>query len=372
MVEQMRVRLAVLSLLAVMAGGCDGGGSETSDSSPARSSEIRLGEAPVFSLEAPGEGEAPFHEISSIVLLSNGRLAVADQTQRIVVLDADGSLLASFGGRGDGPGEFRRMGWIQPIHGDSLIAYDPVLGRGSVFSTEGAHARTIVPEPRAGGSRPPRLLGVFENGDLLASEQLLAPPPDGGSGIIRPDMIVTRHGPDGTFLDSLTLLPADERVVAQGVLVNLPFLRSTSVAIDGNRFHAATGDDFVVGTYDQDGALVQTVRRDVELRPVTEEVLASVEVAKPLVPLLPTHLPAVSDILSDPLGRLWVGSNIPELDEAGVAWRVFDSGGELIHNVPMPHKFRPLDVGATSIVGIWTGEFGVEFVRLYPILQSGG
>jgi hypothetical protein len=366
-----RFFLAAVTICAAALGACETGGPESAGSAAKSESalEPRVGSSPIFSIEGPGNGEPPFYQIVSVVILPDGGFAVADQTQRIVIVDSEGALVRSFGGSGEGPGEFVRLAWIQRMHGDSLLTYDDALGRATVFTIDGAYARTIKPEMRPGGSLPPRLLGVFEDGSLLAAENLLAAPPAGGSGIVRPDMVVSRHDSRGVFLDSLTVLPADERGIAEGVLLNMPFLRTTSVTVDGNRVHVSTGDQVEVATYDRDGALVRTLRVAAEPRPVTAAVLKSADVAALVIPLLPATLPAVSDVISDPLGGVWIGPYVVGSEGEDATWKVFNAGGDLAQNVQMPEGFRPLDIGESWVVGIWTDDFDVGHVRLYPLLR---
>jgi hypothetical protein len=72
-----------------------------------------------------------------------GRLITIDRTAtRIVVFDAGGRLLASEGGRGEGPGEFNviRRAFVGP--GDSIHAIDRALRRAVVFTPDLASSRT--------------------------------------------------------------------------------------------------------------------------------------------------------------------------------------------------------------------------------------
>jgi hypothetical protein len=364
--------VATLALCTLVGIGCDAGDSDQGRTPGPRAADLRVDDAPVFSIEDPGGGHAPFHQVVSAVALSNGHFAIADQTPRVVIVDPEGGLVRSFGRSGDGPGEFRRVAWIRQMRGDSILVYDPALNRGSVFSSQGVHGRTITLEPRSSASRPPSILGVFGDGEFLGSEGLTAAPPEGGSGIIRPGMIISRHDTEGGFLDSLGVFPGNERAIAEGVLIGgLPLLRSTSIVMQDSLFHVATGERWEFESWDRSGALVRTVGDGSDPGPVTPEFIESAEVPEPLIPLLPTRLPAVGGIISDGQRRVWLGPHLVDPGEEGVAWKVSGPGGEVIGEVRMPPGFHPLDIGRSVAIGIWKDELGVEHVRVYPVLGPG-
>ncbi len=360
--------VATIGVSALGGVGCDAVGSDGGRSPGGSAVELRIDDPPIFSIEGPGAAEAPFHQIVSAVVLANGGFAIADQTPRIVLLDQAGVLLRALGTSGDGPGEFRRLAWVKEVRGDSLLAYDPVLNRATMFSSEGVHGRAITLEPGGGGRRPPAILGMFESGELLGGEGLPAAPPQGGSGIIRPDMILSFHDQDGGFLDSLGVVPGNERAIADGVLIgSLPFLRSTSIVMEGDSFLMSTGERWEVELRERSGDLVRTVGNGREPSAVTPEAIESAQVPVPLVPLLPNRMPAVGGILSDPHRRVWVGPHVPAAQREAVSWTVFGPDGERLGEVQMPHGFLPLDVGRSQAVGIWRDDLGVEHVRVYSL-----
>ncbi len=360
--------VATIGACALLGTGCDPEDPKVNRSPGSGAPELWIDDAPILSLEGPGGAESPFHQITSAVVLANGEFAIADQGTRIVILDPEGSLVRTLGRSGDGPGEFRRVAWVQAARGDSLLVFDPVLNRASLFSSEGLHGRTITLEPRGGAGRPPAILGVFEDGQLLGSEPLPAPPPEGGSGIIRPDMILSLHDKDGRYLDSLGVVPGNERAVAEGVLVGgLPLLRSTMIVVDAGTFYVATGERRVVESRDLGGVVVRTVGDGGEPEPVTREFIESAEVPEPLVPLLPTHPPAVGGVIADRHRRVWVGPYVPASRQEAVPWTVYGPDGEEVGEVRVPAGFRPLDVGRLQVIGIWKDHLGVEHVRVYAV-----
>ncbi|HUF67420.1 MAG TPA: hypothetical protein VMM79_02125 [Longimicrobiales bacterium] len=67
-----------------------------------------------------------FTWLTSLRELRDGRVIVVDSREnRLEVLDTTLRFSAAIGREGDGPGEFRRAGWIYPLAGDSSIVTDP-------------------------------------------------------------------------------------------------------------------------------------------------------------------------------------------------------------------------------------------------------
>ena len=106
----------------------------------------RIGPEPAVSIGAV-EGEEPYllDRAGDATRLSDGRIIVVNGgTSELRMFDAAGVHLATWwGGRGEGPGEFRELGRAEPWPGDSIIAwYAPRLGI-SAFDAQGNYGRTL-------------------------------------------------------------------------------------------------------------------------------------------------------------------------------------------------------------------------------------
>lgn len=89
--------------------------------------ELRVG-------DAEGGTAASFGLIRSIAVLGDGRFAVADaQAEEVRVFDAEGRHLRTFGGKGQGPGELRRMQGVSVDHEGLLRVAEQANARLSVF-----------------------------------------------------------------------------------------------------------------------------------------------------------------------------------------------------------------------------------------------
>ncbi|MGH0033450.1 MAG: hypothetical protein ACQGVK_00330 [Myxococcota bacterium] len=91
-----------------------------------------------------GDERLMFEQVVDVLTLASGEIVVADrQAARVSVFSPDGAPLRSWGGRGDGPGEFRGLALLHQGPGDSLFAFDARDDRASLFDLEGGYAREV-------------------------------------------------------------------------------------------------------------------------------------------------------------------------------------------------------------------------------------
>lgn len=130
-----------LALSVFIAAGCNA--QTTADGTAA--------DLPVLELSSPvveigvldGPSEYIFASIVDVVRLPGGRIAVSDAgTGKVSVYDASGQFVRSWGGEGDGPGEFRSLSRLYPM-ADSLLAVDQRTNRVSLFDPEGRFVRQL-------------------------------------------------------------------------------------------------------------------------------------------------------------------------------------------------------------------------------------
>ena len=105
----------------------------------------RIGPEPAASIGVL-EGEEPYmlHYVMDATKLPDGRIVVANNgSHELRVFNAVGTHLATWGGRGEGPGEFLELWQVERWPGDSIAAwYAPRLGM-SVFDADGTYGRTF-------------------------------------------------------------------------------------------------------------------------------------------------------------------------------------------------------------------------------------
>ena len=89
-----------------------------------------------------GDPKYELHEAISSIQLPDGRIVVSNAgSQEIRFYDSDGQFLNRAGGRGGGPGEFRRLSRVYRYGADSIMALDKGTNRLSVFDSDGNYAR---------------------------------------------------------------------------------------------------------------------------------------------------------------------------------------------------------------------------------------
>lgn len=96
-------------------------------------------------LVAQSEPDTPLTLVSDIAIDSAGRIFVADAlVPQIVVFDGGARLLERYELRGEGPGEFRRIGNLGILPGNILWVFDPELTRLTLFDPDDLGYRESV------------------------------------------------------------------------------------------------------------------------------------------------------------------------------------------------------------------------------------
>ncbi len=359
----------------------------------------RLPDQPLLEIgSADLDSGATLFRVTGAVRLSDGRIVIANSgTSEVLFFSSTGSLLATVGGAGGGPGEFASlMGAGSAIvvtrtTGDTVRAYDGGGGKILVFSPTGGFIRSAPLSNGPNGDRVHLALGVgwLDDGSLFAmSTSFRDNPPDAQpnpeGSVVRTRIALRRFGPDGVLADTIGLFPGDERFTR--VRTNLdntgsgtmrignspvPFARTFHAVTAGNTLAVGVTDLMEVRIYGPDGTLLRIVRgpgtpRRVDA-PQREAWINAHRVREPAAPF-PETMPAFEGLMLDAEGRLWVEAYRAPGDLPGPAqWGVYDSEGRYLGEVTMPEHFRPLEIGADYILGLRKDDMGVEYVRLYGL-----
>lgn len=329
-----------------------------------------------------------FSSIVSVQRLTDGRIAIADRAAHAVrIYDSTGHFLRSFGREGSGPGEFRGIALLAVFSADSLLVWDQLQFRGTIFGPGGEFVRHLTQPTFPGFFLP--FLGM-QDGTVLAFH---------GSPFIPPPAPAT-EAPQGTEVyrvnlsdASKTLLAIDSsparRLTPTGWLpIRLhPMMR---VGAFSGRIFIGNGERFEVRELDITGRLLRIVRVSRPALPVTEEMrelykaalvkansqsraLASFERHLAAAPFSDS-LPQFDRIVGTADGRLWVRDYVlPYHDET--QWVVFDSVGRLHSIVHLPSNFELHDAVGDRVNGWWlepdAGPVVVSY-QLTPAPRGGG
>jgi len=318
-----------------------------------------------------GGEEVPLYRVTDALVSASGEIVVSDGAPRILCFDSDGRERRSLGRAGDGPGEFRSIDWIHELADDSLVAYDSRLRRATYFSSNGKIARVLRPDVSPEPRGAPQIVGIFADGSLLATQ--IIPPadhPQGPSFTIRPGLRLMRYGRDGSFQADLGQFEGSELAYIQGVrLQTAEFLRNTIILVANDQFYVASGDEFGASVFDQDGVELRRISRPHTPIPIQESDLAQTHAPDGTPFPFPPEFPAVSSILVDAVGNLWV-KPFTRQDPGKIDWSVFDVGGQFRGLVTLPGRFEPMEVGDDYVLGVARDTLDVETVHLYGLSRG--
>ena len=329
----------------------------------------------VPALVVGGESSGPTSDIYNVVgtvRLSDGRIVIADGAPRLLVVDSTGTYLETWGGPGDGPGEFRRIRWIQLVPGDSIVVYDPQMARVHFFTGDGEHAsQPDITRPRRA------LVGRSQDGSWVSRRFATQSPSVREDGVTPPrDVMVLSHESDGSGEQLLgTLEGGEEILLPNGSLYfGLHPLRELRIAVGPHEVYATSGRRFEIQVYDLDGGPSRVLSWESPLVPLTPQIMADAIVAigrsvrvEDIPPFREDQtLPAISGLVVDREGNVWAEAYDPELENPRT-WSVFEPTGQLLAEVIMAPRFRPYDIGADFVLGVIRDQLDVERIHLYRL-----
>ena len=366
----------------------------TENASPPEGSRLpwRIGPEPTVSI-GELEGEEPYmlHWAGSLAKLSDGRIMVGNHgSSEVRMFDASGGHLVSWGGVGEGPGEFMSLAQVALWPGDSIVAwYSSGLGI-SVFDSDGNYGRSFVLQSgEAEVWRRPRPIAVRADATILA----IRDPEDADTAVVE------IWDADGALSASLGTHPHREVIVT----TNERGSRELSLPAYGRELVTGQWGDLVVASHTTryeirafrgDGTLARIVRREhvlraptqADLEPYIEEQLAMyatipdfppemVEQARKSFESTPLAeaFPAFSRVLSDAAGNLWVREyDFPREERPAPLWTVFDPEGRVLGFIETPKGLRIGQIGEDYILGHYRDELDIEYVQVWPLERSEG
>ena len=338
---------------------------------------------PLVDLTVSGSGTPhEFFRARSMKQRPDGSLMIADGSSRQVrVFSATGEFLGSFGGQGDGPGEFRNLQAIENA-GDTLLALG--TGRVAVAAPDLAVVRTFNLAPSTNN------LHYLGGGAILTESY--SPRPQGSA----PNE-VNRHAEplmvfdlDGTQIDSIGETRGTEiyAYARDGMVAGAPplFGRTSHIAVLGQRIFRGSSDIMQVEELDLTGRVVCILRipgypldlsdarvsaeRDSRLGPPRP---GSTSVFRLLVEDLPDPAtrPAYAEVLVDPSGAIWLELFRGESEQdRPQEWLVLDADGTWLGTVVVPDRFTVTDVTMETVLGVWRDELDVEHPQVLRLNRA--
>jgi hypothetical protein len=389
-----RLRSAVASVGRVLAVGIAPSVLLTScapDDATDTLSEYRLSQEPELTIGGDQTPETEFFRIALAWRLTSGGIAVVNRgSSDIRVFDARGRFLHAFGRTGEGPGEFRHIGWTAHF-GDTAIVHDGTLRRITSATLEGTPRLVATRAIQAADEPDVAVVGRFADGSWMAYS--LARPNMSLRGLQRiparvgvlaaeavgsirwllesPDLPVLIHSPDA---DSKMV-----SVVTAAFPASLVILASGETAWLGD----ATADTLVLARADGESRHIHKLpyapdslsrewidtARSREIAAARDQASRDLVAVKYSDPFLPRTLPAFQAFIAGPDGEVWI-QRPADSPATAVSYTIFAATGEARARVASTPGFRVTDAGVDFVVGVHRDSDGVETVRKYTLIRE--
>ena len=345
----------------------------------------RIGPEPTVSIGVL-EGEDPYQlfHTTDATKLSDGRIVVVNRgTAELRVFDEFGTYLATWGGEGEGPGEFEDIMRIATLPGDSVITWGLSADAAMhVFDAAGNFGRRFSPLKGQSSVRTQWTLpvSVMRDGSILASQQ-----PD------RVDSVaVELWDGEGRLQSPLGSHPAQLVEIIGNMLHHETFGRTLAREPWGDLVIISPTDRYEIKAYARDGTLARIVRREyVRRAPTDADLDAYVERRVAEMPSymlefaeerrrqfrsspVAEYFPAFESVMTDRVDHLWIEEYESPTDHRPARlWTVFDPEGRVLGHVETPKELEIYEIGEDYILGHARDELDVEYVLVWPLDRSG-
>lgn len=359
-----------------------------------------------WSLEADlqiGELDGPlaFGRINWVAPGPDGGILVLDgQSHLVHVFDSSGRPIRSFGGEGEGPGEFRRPASITAL-ADGRVAvgqgFPPVLHWLSDTGEYSNSTRLPIARDEA-GTRTAGSFGVWQvtsSGRVFIQVQVIDPGADDG----RMPVVLMEVDPDeASPPDTIATWTWNAGFGGDQAIRVFDPVHTWMPRADG-MLVVSPGAPYEIAWHDPSGGLVRVARRDID-PPVVTARHRELEISRMRDAMSQGGAPderidelidnmefesTVPDVLrvwvSEPDGRLWIGVHDTDLFEIADedprggwanALDVFEHDGSYLGQIPMPVGFRLRVVTEGALYGVWEDDLEVPFARRYRVVRPSG
>lgn len=350
-----------------------------------------------------GEGGILLDRVVAVQSLSDGRVLLANQGSREVLLfDSLGNHLQTFGGRGEGPGELRRIDNVHVCAGDTImVRANPDL---EVFDSAGRFVRRIRYRPDGVGRR---VFGVSRDCQRFVSHEDGKQPPLGKYGLAT-DVLVWS---DASFMafDTVTESPTAEGRTRRnpstgGLMFAIPpwGIFWWTMALGRESLVVGFGRAPEVRSYAPDGRLTRIARWRQVAEPVTvRDRVAYMEKRRDYISTkeglfppdlkflfpdlsdvedIPSHKPLFGELKVDDEGNVWLrrfpSESLGMYDGAAPMepppnerWILLGEDGWWLGGIEMPDRFELHSIARGVVYGVHRDSLGIETATAYRILR---
>ncbi len=374
-------------LLSILMSACAGGATDDADAP-----EWSLSAEPTLTIGEDGTVEGELVRVVTALPLPGDEVAVVDAGHsEIRVFDGTGRYRRTIGRKGEGPGEFANISWVQVSH-DTLLIYDMNQRRLTLLRADGTvHATTLArPEGEATFATPvARAAGgtwVVRNsftGARLVGQN--APPP---TGVLRDTVGIGLLDATGTGPVAYFHRAAGRRLIGlpTGTYVSR-FSRSApqSVHTVGGRIAVVDSELARISWFTGDGQAQASAPLAIPRRPVVASTLDSLRGAamegitsppeREAIGAMhdpqaaPTHLPVFQAVLPDGDAMLWL-EEWQYAPPNSARYLVVNGEGKWVATVTMPPGFKAATIGPDWVLGVHSDTDGVQRVMRYGLVRQ--
>lgn len=366
---------------------------------------------PILTIGAiDGPDEVLFGRVASVAVDGAGRLIVADaQSGEIRIFDAAVAHIQTFGGSGEGPGEFRSLGGAWPTAEGAIVAVDTRLERITRFDPGGELVATST--FKGPGDlpmiRPIRLAGP----DTFLSRVRSLNLPSAEDAVSLDDALesladplgssveyLVRYDLTGAVVDTVATIPGRATSMSSrssGTNVSIQLMRipfspmPVATASPDGRVAVTKGRSYEFSLYDTVGALERIVRLADEPPIRTDAhleawVRASTGGREPMdeadveaalrryetVPVPDRH-PAWNSLHITDRSEIWARRFAIRGAET-LLHDVFGADGSFLGQVALPARFRIEQIGGGMLTVVSTDDLGVQRVEVYELTAPSG
>jgi hypothetical protein len=345
-----------------------------------------------------------FTAIGGATRLSDGTIVVLEESvSEVRFFDSNGTHLATRGGLGEGPGEFRYARGLVRGPADSIYVHAAATRGLTVFTSEGDFARVDIPDfaelwSRFEANPSCRAMPLFADGTFLSCAVAPELPtlesrvetglrPRTGFRIVRLHRDTARADMLGLWLGSQAfhIVEGPWRTARSHVFFPTSHL---AVGADPMRLYLARNPAYDIEVWDPDGKLLRRIRRlDARLAPTEDEraegwqvltgtmdepFMSGALVRRILADFpVPDSVPAVAGLTSGPNGELWVkrGPVLPSTTTS--RFDVFDDGGVYLGEVTLGLPVELLEVGDDHLLAVFKDEYDIPYLLMYHLDRPG-
>jgi hypothetical protein len=336
---------------------------------------VTISESPVVTLAEDGVPEREFFRVRGALMYPDGSVAVANAgTLEMRLFGSGGADPVNLGRDGDGPGEFRSLGKVFLIVGDSLAVADSRLLRVTVMDRLGTFSRTVPFMPATVLAQPedscirPELKAILENGDQVYLGWTCIRRDSGGGFIpFEADLVLWKlEAGIATVMDRVPVLEAYAPPGGDPSNFDVafpPFMKVAAVTARGASVYVTHGSDYEVRKYGGKGELQAVFRllrppraASADLRRAYRATLPAGR--QPPAPF-PEALPAFDQLMIDDGQRIWA-REYPAPGSLAERWAVFDAAGDFLGWTEAPPGVALMSVAGPFVLGVAKDDIGVE------------